>query len=296
MDRRKATDYPQELLNLYDQFAHGDIQRREFLESAKKFAVGSVTAAMLLEGLSPNFAWAEQIPKTDARIRAEQVTVNSPEGHGTIKGYLARPASSSGKLPGVLVIHENRGLNPYIEDVVRRLAVANFVAFAPDGLTTKGGYPGDEDQGRALFAEIDRDTLMQDFLASARWLNRHPECTGKTGVVGFCFGAGIANNLAARLGNEIAAAVPYYGGQARAEDVPGIQAPLQLHYASLDTRVNAGWPAYEQALKANGKRYTVYHYQDVNHGFHNDTTPRFDEEAAKLAWSRTVAFFNENLR
>jgi carboxymethylenebutenolidase len=207
-----------------------------------------------------------------------------------------KPANATGKLPGVLVVHENRGLNPYIEDVARRAATANFIAFAPDGLTTAGGYPGDEDKAREAFAKLDREKMMEDFVAAARWLKARPDCTGKIGVVGFCFGGGVSNMLAAKLGGELSAAVPFYGGQARGEDVVKIQAPLLLHYASLDTRVNAGWPAYEEALKANGKKYTMHMYENTNHGFHNDTTPRYDEAAAKLAWGRTIDFFNTHLR
>jgi carboxymethylenebutenolidase len=296
MERKQASDFPQELLNLFDLYVHGDIPRREFMERAKKFAVGGVTAAALVESLSPNFAWAQQVAKDDSRIKAEWAEVPSPNGLGRIKGYLVKPANATGKLPGVLVVHENRGLNPYIEDVARRAATANFIAFAPDGLTTAGGYPGDEDKAREAFAKLDREKMMEDFVAAARWLKARPDCTGKIGVVGFCFGGGVSNMLAAKLGGELSAAVPFYGGQARGEDVVKIQAPLLLHYASLDTRVNAGWPAYEEALKANGKKYTMHMYENTNHGFHNDTTPRYDEAAAKLAWGRTIDFFNTHLR
>lgn len=295
-ERKQASDFPQELLNLFDLYVHGDIPRREFMERAKKFAVGGVSAAALVESLSPNFAWAQQVAKDDPRIKAEWAEVPSPNGLGRIKGYLVKPANATGKLPGVLVVHENRGLNPYIEDVARRAATANFVAFAPDGLTTAGGYPGDEDKAREAFAKLDREKMMEDFVAAARWLKARPDCTGKIGVVGFCFGGGVSNMLAAKLGGELSAAVPFYGGQARGEDVAKIQAPLLLHYASLDTRVNAGWPAYEEALKANGKKYTMHMYENTNHGFHNDTTPRYDEAAAKLAWGRTIDFFNTHLR
>lgn len=295
-ERKQASDFPQELLNLFDLYVHGDIPRREFMERAKKFAVGGVSAAALVESLSPNFAWAQQVAKDDPRIKAEWAEVPSPNGLGRIKGYLVKPANATGKLPGVLVVHENRGLNPYIEDVARRAATANFVAFAPDGLTTAGGYPGDEDKAREAFAKLDREKMMEDFVAAARWLKARPDCTGKIGVVGFCFGGGVSNMLAAKLGGELSAAVPFYGGQARGEDVAKIQAPLLLHYASLDTRVNAGWPAYEEALKANGKKYTMHMYENTNHGFHNDTTPRFDEAAATLSWERTLAFFNKHLR
>lgn len=296
IDRKKASEFPQELLNLFDLYVHGDIDRRAFFDGAKKFAVGGVSVAALVESLSPNFAWAQQVAKDDPRIKTEWAEVPSPNGLGRIKGYLVKPANATGKLPGVLVVHENRGLNPYIEDVARRVATANFIAFAPDGLTTVGGYPGDEDKGREEFAKLDRDKMMEDFVAAARWLKARPDCTGKIGVVGFCYGGGVSNMLAVKLGSDLAAAVPFYGGQARGEDVAKIQAPLLLQYASLDTRVNAGWPAYEEALKANGKKYTMYMYENTNHGFHNDTTPRYDEAAAKLAWSRTIDFFNAHLR
>lgn len=295
MERKKASDYPQELLDLFDQYVHGGIDRRAFLDGAKKFAVGGVTAMAIWESLRPNYAWAEQVPKDDKRIKTERATVDSPQGNGSIKGYLARPAGG-GKLPGVLVVHENRGLNPYIEDVARRLAVANFVAFAPDGLTSVGGYPGDDEKGAALFGPVDKPKMTEDFLASARWLKARPDCTGKIGVVGFCFGGGIANTLAVRMGSELSAAVPFYGGQPSAADAAKIKAPLLLHYASLDTRLTSGWPAYEQALKAAGVTYTGYVYEGANHGFHNDTTPRYDEAAAKLAWQRTLEFFNKYLR
>lgn len=296
MERKKASDFPQELLNLFDKYVHGDIDRRGFLDQAKVFAAGGVTAAALLESLAPNYAWAQQVPKDDPRIRAEYVSVDSPQGNGSIKGYLVRPAKASGKLPAVLVVHENRGLNPYIEDVARRLATANFIALAPDGLTSVGGYPGDEDKGRELFTKVDRGKMLEDFVAAARWLKAREDCTGKIGVVGFCFGGGVANALAVRLGPDLAAAVPFYGGQAPAADAAKIKAPLLLHYASLDKRVNDGWPAYEEALKANKVTFTVHFYEGANHGFHNDTTPRYDEAAAKLAWQRTLDFFNRYLR
>ncbi|MCL6546154.1 MAG: dienelactone hydrolase family protein [Bryobacteraceae bacterium] len=296
MERKKASDFPQELLNLFDLYVHGDIDRRAFLEGAQKFAAGGITAVALWESLRHNYAWAQQVPKDDKRITTSYESVDSPQGNGTIRGYLARPAGAAGKLPGVLVIHENRGLNPYIEDVARRLAVANYIAFAPDGLTSVGGYPGDEEKGVKLFQQVDREKMMQDFMASARWLKARPDCTGKIGVVGFCFGGLVANTLAARLGPDLAAAVPFYGGQIPAAEAAKIKAPLLLHYASLDTRVNAGWPAYEEALKAAGVSYTVHFYEGANHGFHNDTTPRYDEAAAKLAWQRTLEFFERHLR
>jgi len=296
MERKKASEYPQELLNLFDRYVHGDIERRDFLEGAKKFAVGGLTVGAIFESLRPNYAWAQQVPKDDSRIKTEYATVQSPEGNGSIRGYLVRPAKTSGKLPGVIVIHENRGLNPYIEDVARRLGTANFIAFAPDGLTSAGGYPGDDEKGGKMFGTVDRTKMMEDFVAAARWLKARPDCTGKIGAVGFCFGGGVTNTLAVRLGADLAAAVPFYGGQPSAADAAKIKAPLLLHYAGLDTRINGGWPAYEEALKANHVTYTAYIYDGANHGFHNDTTPRYDEAAAKLAWQRTLDFFNKYLR
>jgi carboxymethylenebutenolidase len=296
MERKQATDFPQELLNLFDRYVHGDIDRRDFLEGAKKYAVGGLTAAAIWESLRPNYAWAQQVPKDDSRIKTEYATVPSPQGNGTIRGYLARPAKAGAKLPGVLVVHENRGLNPYIEDVARRLATQNFIAFAPDGLTSAGGYPGDDEKGGQLFAKVDKPKMTEDFLAAARWLKSRSDCSGKVGVVGFCFGGGISNTLAVRMGPDLAAAVPFYGAQPSAADAAKIKAPLLIHYAGLDTRINGGWPAYEEALKANHAIYTAYVYEGANHGFHNDTTPRYDEAAAKLAWQRTLDFFNKYLR
>jgi carboxymethylenebutenolidase len=296
MQRKPASDFPQELLDLFDRYVHGDIGRRDFLDGAQKFAVGGVTVMGLWESLRPNYAWAQQVPKDDTRLKAEQASVPSPQGNGSIRGYLVRPAGATGKLPAVLVVHENRGLNPYIEDVARRLAVENFMAFAPDGLSSAGGYPGDDEKGAKLFQEVDRQKMTEDFLAAARWLKARADCTGKLGVVGFCYGGGIANTLAVRMGADLAAAVPFYGGQPAAAEAANIKAPLLLHYASLDTRINAGWPAYEQALKANHVTYAAHIYEGANHGFHNDTTPRYDEAAAKLAWQRTLDFFNKYLR
>jgi carboxymethylenebutenolidase len=296
MDRKKASDFPQELLDLFDRYVHGELPRRDFLDGAKKFATGGLTAAALFESLRPNYAWAQQVAKDDPRIVTERVTVPSPQGNGEIKGYLVKPEKMPGKLPGVLVVHENRGLNPYIEDVARRLGTANFIAFAPDGLTSVGGYPGDDEKGGAAFGKVDRAKMTEDFIAAARWLKARPDCTGKIGVVGFCFGGGIANTLAVRMGADLNAAVPFYGGQPPAADVAKIKAPLLLHYASLDTRITGNWPAYEEALKANHVTYTGYVYEGANHGFHNDTTPRYDEAAAKLAWQRTLDFFNKYLR
>jgi carboxymethylenebutenolidase len=294
MERKKASDYPQELLDLFHEYQHGDISRRDFLDRAKKFAVGGLTAAAILETLRPNYAWAQQVPKDDARLKTDYETVQSPEGNGSIKGYFARPAKATGKLPGVLVVHENRGLNPYIEDVARRLAVDNFIAFAPDGLTSVGGYPGDDEKGAAKFREVNGPKMMEDFVASAKWLEKNPACTGKIGVVGFCFGGGIANQLAVRL-PELGAAVAFYGRQPSAEDTAKIHAPLMLHYAGEDKGTDAGWPAFETALKANGKTYEEFMYDGAQHGFHNDTTPRYDEAAAKLAWQRTLAWFDRYL-
>jgi carboxymethylenebutenolidase len=295
MERKKASDYPQELLDLFDRYVHGEMDRRDFLEGAKKFATGGLTATAIWESLRPNYAWAQQVPKDDSRLKTEYASVPSPQGNGSIRGYLVRPAKASGKLPGVLVVHENRGLNPYIEDVARRLGTENFIAFAPDGLTSVGGYPGDDEKGAKAFQQVDRPKMTEDFVAAARWLKARPDCTGKIGVVGFCFGGGIANTLAVRLGGELAAAVAFYGAQPPAADVPRIKAALLLHYASMDTRLTSGWPAYEEALKANLATYTGYVYEGTQHGFHNDTTPRYDEAAAKLAWQRTLAFFNKYL-
>jgi carboxymethylenebutenolidase len=296
MERKKATEFPQELLDLFDHYVHGDIGRREFLDGATRFAVGGLTAAALWESLRPNYAWAQQVAKDDGRIKTEYATVPSPEGNANIRGYLVRPANVSGKVPGVLVVHENRGLNPYIEDVARRLGAEGYLAFAPDGLTSVGGYPGDDEKGAELFRKVDRQKMAEDFVAAATWLKKRPDCTGKVGVVGFCFGGGVANSLAVRMGSDLSAAVPFYGGQPAAADAAKIKAPLLLHYAALDTRVNAGWPAYEEALKANGVTYAAYIYEGANHGFHNDTTPRYDEAAAKLAWKRTLEFFQKYLR
>ena len=295
MQRKKASDYPQELLNIFDRYVHGEMNRRDFIEASQKFAVGGVTATAIWESLRPNYAFAQQVKKDDPSIMTEYVTVPSPQGNGTIKGYYVRPAKAGGKLPSVLVIHENRGLNPYIEDVARRLGVANYNALAPDGLTSLGGYPGDEEKAAALFMKVDQAKMFEDFVASADWLKSRPECTGKIGVVGFCFGGTTANKLAVRL-PYLAAVVPFYGGQPSAEDAAKIKAPLLLHYGAEDTRVTSGWPAYEAALKANHVTYTGYVYEGAQHGFHNDTTPRYDEAAAKLAWQRTMDFFNKYLK
>lgn len=294
MERRKASDFPPEVMKLFDGYVHGRIDRREFLDRAAKFAVGAFTASAMLEALKPNFAWAQQVARDDPRIRTQYLEYDSPQGHGRIRGYHAVPANAKGKLPAVLVIHENRGLNPYIEDVVRRLATANFVAFAPDALTPVGGYPGDEDKGRALFAAQDAKKREEDLYQAAQFLKSRPEA-GKIGVVGFCFGGYICNMLAVRM-PDLAAAVPYYGRQVPASDVPRIKAPLLLQFASDDEGVNKTWPAYEAALKENKVNYTAHIYPNTLHGFHNDTTPRYDEAAAKLSWQRTLEFFNKHLR
>jgi len=295
-ERRKASEYPQEVMKLFDGYVHGGITRREFLDRAGKYALGGMTAAAMLESLQPNFAWAEQVKKDDPRIKTAYVEYDSPSGSGKMRGYMAQPAKASGKLPAILVIHENRGLNPYVEDVVRRLALANFVAFAPDALFPMGGYPGDEDKGRAMFREQDAGKRSEDLYNGALFLKSRPETTGKMGVVGFCFGGSVSNALAVRM-PDLAAAVPYYGSQPKsAADVAKIKAPLLIHYAGLDERINKGWPAYEEALKAHGKNYTVHFYENTNHGFHNDTTPRYDEAAAELSWKRTLEFFNKHVR
>jgi carboxymethylenebutenolidase len=295
MERKQASDYPQELLDLFHEYQHGDIDRRAFLDGLGKFATGGLTVAALFESLTPNYAWAQQVPADDKRIKVGYETVQSPAGNGSVKGYLAHPAKN-GKYPVVLVIHENRGLNPYIEDVARRLALANFIAFAPDGLTSVGGYPGSEEKAAAAFRTVDGMKMTEDFVAAARWLKARPDSTGKLGAVGFCFGGGMVNQLAVRLGKDLNAGVAFYGRQAGADDVPKISAPLLLHYAGNDQRINDGIAAYETALKANNKSYAVHLYEGKQHGFHNDTTPRYDEEAAKLAWTRTLDFFNKHLR
>jgi carboxymethylenebutenolidase len=298
MERKKASDYPQELLDLFHEYQHGEITRREFFDRAGKFAVGGVTVAALFETLKPNYAWAQQVPKDDARIATSYETVQSPQGNGTIKGYFAHPAKPAGKLPAVLVIHENRGLNPYIEDVARRFAVANFIAYAPDGLTSVGGYPGNDEQGATKFREVNGPKMMEDFVAAAGWLKSHPLSSGKLGAIGFCFGGGIVNQLAVRLGSDLSAGAPFYGAPPSAEDAAKIKAAMMLHYAdpTKDTGIGARIPGYEAALKANNKNYQLFVYEGANHGFHNDTTPRYDEAAAKLAWNRTLEFFNKNLR
>ena len=296
MHTKHASDYDQELLNLYDEYVHGQINRRNFLDKATKFAVGGITATALLDSLMPNYAFAQQVAKDDKRIKTEYIEYPSPKGHEKTRAYLVQPAEAEGKLPGVLVVHENRGLNPYVEDVTRRMAVAGFLALGPDALAPLGGYPGTDDEGRKMQSQLEGAKITEDFIAAAQFLQSHPKCTGKVGVVGFCFGGGMSNTLAVRIPDVISAAVPFYGRQAKAEDVPNIKAALQIHYASLDTRINEGWLVYEEALKKHNIEYTMYMYENTNHGFHNDTTPRYDEAAAKLAEQRTLEFFNKKLR
>jgi carboxymethylenebutenolidase len=294
VERKTAADFDPEVLALFDAYVHGAIDRRGFLDRASKYAAGGTAAALLLEALSPKFAEAQQVAKDDPRIKAEVVEYTSPEGTGAMRGYLVKPAAAKGKLPGVLVVHENRGLNPHIEDVARRVALESFIAFAPDALFPLGGYPGDEDKARELFQKLDQTKTREDFVAAAAWLKARPECTGKVGVVGFCYGGAIANMLATRI-PDLGGAVPFYGTQPKPEDVPKIKAPLLIHYAEKDDRVNAGWPAYEEALKAAKVSYEAFVYPGTQHGFNNDTTPRYDKEAAALAWKRTLDFFNKNL-
>jgi len=294
MTRLTAKDFAPELLELYDGYAHGRINRREFLDRAAAFTLCGLTASAMLASLSPDYALAEQVSFTDPDIVAEYITYPSPKGNGTVRAYRVQPAKVSGKLPGVVVAHENRGLNPYIEDVARRLGKAGFIALAPDGLTSVGGYPGNDDKGRELQQKVDPTKLMNDFFAAIEWLMNHDSSTGKVGITGFCYGGGVANAAAVAY-PELAAAVPFYGRQPKAEDVVRIKAPLLLHYGELDKSINEGWPAYEQALKAAGKTYEAYIYPGANHGFHNDSTPRYDEAAATLAWDRTLDWFRKYL-
>ena len=293
MKKLRREDLDQEVFDLYDKYAHNRINRREFVERISVYAVGGLTLPALLNYIMPNYA-AQQVLAGDPRIESEYVEYASPKGAGTMKGLLARPDDQDGKLPGIVVVHENRGLNPHIEDVTRRAGLAGFLALGPDALTPLGGYPGTDDEGRTMQKERDRDEMLEDFIAAFEYLRSHPDCTGNVGVVGFCFGGWISNMMAVRL-PDLKAAVPFYGRQPAAEDVPAIQAPLLIHNGELDTRVNEGWPAYEAALKENKKEYTAHMYPNANHGFHNDTTPRFDKAAAELAWTRTIAFFNEKL-
>lgn len=294
MTRLTASDFHPALLELYDFYAHGRITKREFLDRAGKYAVGGMTALAILGAMTPDYALAQQVDPQDPAIVAARISYPSPNGHGVVNGYLVRPAGVDGPLPAVVVVHENRGLNPYIEDVARRLAKAGFMALAPDGLTSVGGYPGDDDKGRALQATVDGTKLMNDFFAAVDFLMTHEGSTGKVGIIGFCYGGGVAGAAAVAY-PELAASVSFYGRQPDAADVPKIKAALLIHYAELDTRINEGWPAYEAALKAAGTEYQAYIYPGANHGFHNDTTPRYDEAAANLAWDRTIAFFKTNL-
>jgi carboxymethylenebutenolidase len=295
MERKRAEDFDQDLLILFDAYVHGDIDRRGFLDKAARFAARGVTAAMLLDMLSPKFAEAQQVPKDDKRLKAEYVEYASPQGYGKMRGYLARPASAAGKLPGILVVHENRGLNPHIEDVARRLALENFMTFAPDALFPLGGYPGTEDEARKLFPTLDQQKTREDFVAAAHWLIKHPDATGKVGVVGFCYGGAMAMILATRV-PELAASVPFYGTAPSPADAAKVKTPMLIHFAENDARVNNTFPPFEAALKENKVPYQAFTYPGTQHGFNNDTTPRFDAEAAKLAWTRTVEFFNKQLR
>ena len=293
--RKRAQDFDPRVLEIFDGYVHGHLSKREFMRRAGKYAAAGVTGAMLLEQLRPDYALAQQVAPDDPGIETETVSYESPEGTGTISGLMARPAGAEGPLPAVLVIHENRGLNPYIEDVVRRTAKAGFLAFGPDGLSSLGGYPGTDEEGREMQASLDGAALMEDFFAAFEFLRDHEGSTGRVGAVGFCYGGGVCNALAVAY-PDLAASAPFYGRQPAAEDVPAIEAPLMIHYAGLDERINEGWAPYAEALEANGKQFSVHFYPDVNHGFHNDTTPRYDAEAATLAWERTVAFFDEFLR
>ena len=294
MKNLRKEDIKQEVFDLYDDYAHNRIDRKQFIKNLSAYAVGGLTVSSLMSFIMPNYKDTVQIKQDDPRLNSSFITYNSPEGGGEIRGLLSLPADAEKPLPGIIVVHENRGLNPYIEDVGRRAALAGFISLAPDALTPLGGYPGNDDEGRTLQRQRDRDEMLEDFIAAFETLKADPRCTGKVGVVGFCFGGWISNMMAVKV-PDLAAAVPFYGGQPDAESVPQIKAPLLLHYAGLDKRVNEGWPAYEDALKTHNKEYTAYIYPDVNHGFHNDSTPRYDKAAAELAWSRTIAFFMEKL-
>ena len=295
MTRIKNKDLRQEVFDLFDRYVHNGINRREFMEQVSRYAVGGLTAAAIFDYLSPKYVEAQQIKKDDPRVDSKYIEYDSPKGGGKIHGLLTRPSDNDAKLPGVVVVHENRGLNPHIEDVARRVALAGFIALAPDALTPLGGYPGNDDEGRELQGQRSRDDMLEDFIAAFDYLKIYSGCSGNVGVVGFCFGGWIANMMAVRI-PDLKAAVPFYGSQPDADEVPNIKAPLLLHFAELDTRVNEGWPAYEAALKKNEKEYTAYMYPNVNHGFHNDTTPRYDKKTAELAWKRTIDFFKEKLR
>jgi carboxymethylenebutenolidase len=294
---QKTIDLPKEAVQLYNLYIHGEISRRDFFEGSKKFAVGGLTATAIIQALMPNYALGQQVAKDDARLKTEYATVPSPQGNGSIKGYLVRPANATGRLPGILVVHENRGLNPHIEEVARRFGLANFMAFAPDGITSVGGYPGDDERGGQLFGTVDRAKMTEDMVASATWLKNRADCTGRIGVTGFCYGGGIANTLAVRMGADLAAAAPYYGAAAAAADVPKIKAAILVHHGETDTRLVQAWPAYEAALKAAGVPHEGHIYPGAGHGFNNDATaPRYNEAAAKLAWQRTVDWFNKYVR
>ncbi|MEP6675299.1 MAG: dienelactone hydrolase family protein [Ferruginibacter sp.] len=295
MKEIKKEDVKQEVFDLYDDYAHNRLDRRVFMQRLATYAVGGLTVSSLMSFLMPNYIDAVQIRAGDPRLKSEYINYSSPKGGGTIKALLSMPVDAKTKLGGILVVHENRGLNPYIEDVARRAALAGFISLAPDALTPLGGYPGNDDQGREMQSKRDKNEMLEDFIAGYDYLKSNKDCNGKVGVVGFCFGGGIANSMAVRL-PDLAAAVPFYGAQPATEDVPKIKAPLLLHYAGLDTHMNEGWPAYEKALKENKKEYTAYIYENVNHGFHNDTTPRYDKAAAELAWKRTIDFFNAKLK
>ncbi len=290
MKNLKKEDINQEIFDLYDDYAHNRIERRRFLKKLSAYAVGGVTLTSLLSFIMPNYVDSLTVKKDDPRLKSDFIEYDSPKGGGKIRGLLSMPVKEKGKLPGIIVVHENRGLNPYIEDVGRRAALEGFVSLAPDALTPLGGYPGNDDDGRALQRQRDRNEMLEDFIAAYKYLKSHENCSGKVGVVGFCFGGWISNMMAVKI-PDLAAAVPYYGG----EETSRINAPLLLHYAGLDKRVNEGWPAYEQALKEYQKKYTAYVYPEVNHGFHNNTTPRYDEAAAKLSWNRTISFFRDHL-
>jgi carboxymethylenebutenolidase len=292
--RKRASDFDKRILELYDGYVHGRMSKRAFLDHAAKYTVGGVTAAALLDALKPNYALAQQVAPDDPAIVTERISYDSPEGNGTVEGLMVRPAGATGPLPAVLVVHENRGLNPYIEDVVRRLGKAGYLALGPDGLSSLGGYPGNDETGREMQATIDPAKLMADFFAGFEYLASHPDSTGRVGAVGFCYGGGVCNALAVAY-PEMGASVPFYGRQPDVADVAAIQAPLLLHYGELDERVNAGWPAYRDALEANDKVFEGYIYPGANHGFHNDTTPRYDEAAATLAWQRTLDWFDKYL-
>ncbi len=284
----------QELYDLYDDYAHNKIDRREFMDQIKVYAVGGLTVPLILEYLMPNYEEKQQVRAGDERLKSEFIEYDSPKGAGKMKGLLSRKINNEDRLPGIIVVHENRGLNPHIEDVARRAALAGFISLAPDALTPLGGYPGTDDEGRTLQRQRDRNEMLEDFIAAFNHLKSHPECSGKVGVVGFCFGGWISNMMAVKV-PELLAAVPFYGTQPTAEQVPEIKAPLLLHFAAFDKRVNAGWPDYAKALQEHNKEYSAHLYPDVNHGFHNDTTSRYDWEAANLAWERTIAFFSEKL-